>query len=47
MCVSVCPFVCGWIRRPLGARQRGSVTASTPPRATCLHVYVYELKDKT
>ena len=36
--VSVCQCVCGWIRRPLGARQRGSVIASTLPRATCLHV---------
>ena len=37
--------VCVLIRRPLGARKRESVTPSTPPRATCLHMYVRELKD--
>ena len=33
-----------WIHRPLGARRRGSVTPSTPSRATGLFMYVRELK---
>ena len=45
--VCVCQFVCGWLRLPLGARRRGSVSPSTSLPGTDLFMYVREMENNS